>query len=317
MSSQDDQLAIAILLQMDLSIFRRRGPWRYELFGRPSHTFSRFFCQGGSSEEFWTQSAMLDFFLHDVEAFFEQGKADSKADGGNGKVNSISSGIWHENGPDQEEGAFIAHALQLSGEQLIVVRTLGEEYQEKVRILQLARVNLLERRRLKVDLSEYKQKSRYDGLTGLFNRATFNDLLQENMAVSKRIGASFSLILIDIDDFKKVNDNYGHVVGDLVLSDMGQILQSVLRQDDAACRYGGEEFSILVQHAKPNQVIQMAEKIRSHVEKHQFDKLPGVTVSIGCCTYQPDETAKVFINRADLALYEAKRSGKNRVVASE
>ncbi|GHU05446.1 hypothetical protein FACS1894158_08290 [Betaproteobacteria bacterium] len=208
----------------------------------------------------------------------------------------------------------MARAFVLSGEQLLIVHTLGEEYQEKVRILQRARVNLLERRRLKVDLGEYKQKSRLDGLTGLFNRNTFDELLQENMNISKRNGASFSLILIDIDDFKKVNDTYGHVVGDTVLSDMGQILQSVMRQDDAACRYGGEEFAILVQHATQKQLLKMAEKIRSFVEKHRFDEVPHISASIGCATYQQGETAQTFINRADLALYEAKRNGKNRVV---
>jgi diguanylate cyclase (GGDEF)-like protein len=306
MTVQDEQLAFAILLKMDVTIFRRRGPWQYEIFGKPSHTFAKFFLQGASPEEFWKQSDMLDFFMEDAEDYFEQGREDD-----------ISSGVWHEAGPDEEEGAFVAQAFELSGEQLIVVRTLGEEYQEKVRILQQARVNLLERRRLKVDLREYMQKSRRDGLTGLFNRATFDELLQENINVSERNGSSFSLILVDIDNFKNVNDTYGHVEGDSVLSDMGIILHSVLRQDDAACRYGGEEFAILVQHAKPNHVAQMAEKIRSHVESHQFNKLSGVTVSIGCCTYQQDETAKIFINRADLALYEAKRSGKNRVVFSE
>jgi diguanylate cyclase (GGDEF)-like protein len=306
MTVQDDQLAIAILLKMDVTIFRRLGFWRYELFGKPSQTFTEFFLQGASSEGFWKQSDMLEFFLQDAEDHFEQGKKDD-----------ISSGIWHETGPDQKEGSFVAQAFELSGEQLILVQTLGAEYQENIRILQRARINLLERRRLKVDLSEYKQKSRCDGLTGLFNRATFDDLLQENMSVSERNGSSFSLILLDIDDFKKINDTYGHVEGDMVLSDLGQILHSVLRQDDAACRYGGEEFAILVQHAKPNQVAQMAEKIRGHVENHQFNKLPSVTVSIGCCTYQQDETANVFINRADLALYEAKRNGKNRVVVSE
>jgi diguanylate cyclase (GGDEF)-like protein len=305
MPFKDDQLAVAILRQMDLTIFRRLGPWRYELFGKPSDTFTRFFYQGASPEEFWKQSDMLGFFLHDVEDYFEQDKTDG-----------ISSGIWHETGPDQEEGGFIAHAFRLSGEQLVIVRTLGEEYHEKVRILQRARLNLLERRRLKVDLSEYKQKSRCDGLTGLFNRATFNDLLQENMTIAKRTGTSFSLILVDIDDFKKVNDTYGHVVGDMVLSDIGQILKSVLRREDAACRYGGEEFAILVQYVTQNQLAQAAEKIRSHVVNHSFDKLPPISVSIGCSTYQQDETAKVFINRADLALYEAKRSGKNKVVVN-
>jgi diguanylate cyclase (GGDEF)-like protein len=303
MPFQDAPLAFAILQQMGLTIFRRLGPWRYELFGKPSQAFANFLHLSAPSEKFWQQSYMLDFFLHDVENHFEQGKTDS-----------ISSGIWHETGSNHEEGGFMARAFELSGEQLLIVHTLGEEYQEKVRILQRARVNLLERRRLKVDLSEYKQKSRLDGLTGLFNRNTFDDLLQENMNVSKRTGADFSLILIDIDDFKKVNDTCGHVVGDRVLSDIGQILQSVLRQEDAACRYGGEEFAILVQHATQNQLTKTAEKIRKHVEKHPFNELPHISVSIGCATYQQDETARIFINRADLALYEAKRSGKNRVV---
>jgi diguanylate cyclase (GGDEF)-like protein len=303
MPFQDAPLAFAILQQMGLTIFRRLGPWRYELFGEPSQTFAKFFHLGASSEKFWKHSDMLDFFLHDVEEHFEQGKTDS-----------ISSGICHETGLNQEEGGFMARAFELSGEQLLTVHTLGEEYQEKVRILQRARVNLLERRRLKVDLSEYMQKSRRDGLTGLFNRATFDELLQENMNISKRNGASFALILIDVDDFKNVNDTYGHVIGDMVLSNIGQILQSVMRQEDAACRYGGEEFAILVQHATQNQLCRAAEKIRAHVEKHHFNEIPHISVSIGCATYQQEETAQVFINRADLALYEAKRSGKNRVV---
>jgi diguanylate cyclase (GGDEF)-like protein len=305
MPVQDDSLAIAILQQMDVTIFRRLDPWRYELFGKPSQTFSRFFLENAPSGEFWTQSEMLDFFLEDVEEYFGQ-------DGTGG----ISSGIWHEIGPDQEEASFEAHTLDLSGEQLLIVRTLGEEFQEKTRILQQARRNLLERRSLNVDLNEYRQKSRRDGLTGLFNRATFDELLQQSMSISEKTGANLSLILIDVDDFKKINDTYGHVAGDRVLSDMGRILQSILRREDAACRYGGEEFAILIQYATQKQVIQAAEKIRSHVESHLFGDLPRITVSVGCSTYQLDESAASFVKRVDLALYEAKRNGKNRVVAS-
>jgi diguanylate cyclase (GGDEF)-like protein len=247
---------------------------------------------------------MLDFFMEDVEEYF-----------GQGKTGGVSSGVWHETGPDQEEESFEAYTLDLSGEQLLIVCTLGEEFREKTRILQHARMNLLERRRLSVDLNEYRQKSRRDGLTGLFNRTTFDELLQQNMSISEKTGANLSLILIDVDNFKEVNDTYGHVAGDRVLSDMGRILQSILRREDAACRYGGEEFAILIQYATQKQVVQAAEKIRSHVERHSFGELPRITVSVGCCTYQLDESATSFINRVDLALYEAKRNGKNRVVA--
>jgi diguanylate cyclase (GGDEF)-like protein len=296
-------LAIAILQQMDVSIFRRLAPWRYELFGEPSHTFARFFLQG-APEEFWRQSEMLDFFLYDAEDYFEQGK-----------TGGVASGVWQEASPDEEEASFMAYTLELCDEQLLVVRTLGEEFQEKKRILQHARMNLLERRRLSAGLNEYRQKSRRDGQTGLFNRATFDELLQQNMSISERTGANLSLILIDVDNFKAVNDTYGHVAGDRVLADIGRILQSILRREDAACRYGGEEFAVLIQHATPKQVAQAAEKIRSHVESHPFDELPSITVSVGCGTFQLDESAASFVNRADLALYEAKRTGKNRVVA--
>jgi diguanylate cyclase (GGDEF)-like protein len=306
MSIPNDQLAQTILRQMDITIFRRLGPWSYELFGEPSHTFEQFFCEhtlSTVSEEFWKQSEMLDFFLNDVENHFNQGK-----------MGGISSGIWHEIGASQEETSFIAYALDLSGDQLLIVRALGEEYQEKASILRRARENLLERRRLNVDLNEYRQKSRRDGLTGLFNRATFDELLRENMTVSAKTGARFSLILVDIDNFKSINDTYGHVAGDTVLSGIGHILQTILRREDAACRYGGEEFAILVQYATRKQVAYAAEKIRSHVEKHQFGELPHISVSIGCAAYQPIETAENLIDRADLALYEAKHQGKNRVI---
>jgi diguanylate cyclase (GGDEF)-like protein len=305
MSDQDDSLAIAILRRMDIAIFRRLDPWRYELFGEPPETFTKFFRLDDSSEKFWRRSEMLDFFMEEVEDYFARGE-----------TGGISSGVWHETGADLKEISFVAHAFELNGEQLFIVRILGEEYREKVRILQQARRNLLERHRLNVDLDRYKQKSRRDGLTGLFNRATFDDLLQQNMLVSGKTGASFSLIMIDVDDFKKINDTYGHVAGDTVLSGIGQLFQTILRRDDAACRYGGEEFAILMQYANPNQMVNAAEKIRSHVEKCRFNQLPSISVSIGCGVYRPIETAENFIRRVDSALYEAKRTGKNKVVAT-
>jgi diguanylate cyclase (GGDEF)-like protein len=303
MSDPKDSLAVAVLRQLDITIFRRIGSWKYELFGEPSDTYERF-IGSADVEAFWMQSEMLDFFLYDVEDYFESGR-----------TGGISSGTWIETRLDAEEASFAANTLEIAGEQLVVVRALGEEYQEKMRILQRARVNLLERRRLSADFSNYKQKSQHDSLTGLFNRATFDELLQEDMAISKSTGANFSLILIDIDDFKKVNDTYGHLAGDEVLSDIGRLLQSILRREDATCRYGGEEFAVLVHHATASQVAYTAEKIRSRLQDYQFNKSPSISVSIGCGAYQPDEDADSFINRVDLALYEAKRTGKNKVVS--
>jgi diguanylate cyclase (GGDEF)-like protein len=302
MSDPKDSLAVAILRQLDITIFRRIGPWQYELFGEPAEMYETFIGPA-DAEAFWTQSEMLDFFLYDVEDYFESGR-----------TGGISSGMWVETRLDAEEASFMASTLEIAGEQMVIVRALGEDYQEKVRILQRARVNLLERRRLRADLSSYKQKSRRDGLTGLFNRATFDDLLQEYMAISEKTGINLSLILMDIDDFKKINDTFGHVVGDEVLSGVGKLLQSILRREDAICRYGGEEFAVLVQHAATNQLAFAAEKIRNSVETYRFGNLPSITASVGCGNYQPDETASSFIKRVDLALYEAKRKGKNQVV---
>jgi diguanylate cyclase (GGDEF)-like protein len=304
MFEQDDhRLAIAILRQMNVAIFRRRGPWCYEPFGEPPEILAAFFRLDDPSGAFWQCSEMLSFFMEEVEDYFAQGR-----------TGGVSSGTWHETGADRQEESFVAYTLEPAGEPLLIVRLLGEEYQEKVRILQRARQNLLERRRLNVDLDIYKQKSRRDGLTGLFNRATFDDLLRQNIGVSEKTGASFSLILFDVDDFKKINDTHGHVAGDAVLSGIGRLLPTILRRNDAACRYGGEEFAILVQYANQSQVVNAAEKIRVHVEKCRFDSLPGVSVSVGCSAYRPAETAESFVGRVDSALYEAKRAGKNRVV---
>lgn len=305
MSIRNDFLALAILRQMNVAILRRIEPWRYVLFGEPPDAFVKFFHPDDSSGEFWKRSEMLDFFMEDAEDYFTQNR-----------TGGISSGVWQEVGDDLEEISFVAQAFELAGEELIIVRILGEAYQERVRIVRRARQNLLERYRLNVDLDTYKQKARRDGLTGLLNRATFDDLLRQSMTISEKTGIDLSLILIDVDDFKRINDTHGHVTGDMVLSGIGQLLLSILRRDDAACRYGGEEFVILVRYANRSQVADAAEKIRDCVEKYRFDRLPVVTVSIGCSAYRPVETAESFINRVDAALYEAKRGGKNRVVVS-
>lgn len=298
-------LAQSVLEKLDVVVFRRVGPRKYVFYGRPPAFYLNFFDLEYSDEPvmFWADSDMLDFFLHDAENYFSNPLTES----------SISSGIWHETSRNGQETSFLAQATRVDGEDLIIVRVLGEEYEEKMRILQKARENLLERRRLSLDLNEYKQRSRRDSLTGLFNRRTFDELLMENITLSVRTGANLSLIMVDIDNFKQVNDTYGHITGDKVLASLGQLLQSILRREDIPCRYGGEEFVVLAPYTTQKQIQFMAEKIRTKVETFRFSELFSITVSMGCSTYQPDESAENFIHRADIALYDAKRGGKNRI----
>jgi diguanylate cyclase (GGDEF)-like protein len=164
------------------------------------------------------------------------------------------------------------------------------------------------------DLAIYKNKASFDALTALYNRATFMELMQEELLHAKLVGGDLSLLLLDIDHFKHVNDTYGHQAGDLVLSSLGELLRSLLRSQDVPARYGGEEFIILARFTTTQQAVIVAEKIRKGVAEHTFGKLPqAITVSIGCSTYRLGELPDSLIQRADLALYDAKNHGRNRV----
>ena len=245
---------------------------------------------------------MLDFFLDDVEVFFERNDS-----------GSLTSGIWQEEGIQTDKQALVAMAVNLHGEQVLILRLLSDDFIDRSRILQKAREQLLERRMLNNDLEMYKRKARFDALTTLYNRATFMEALHEEITRVSRTGGDLSLLLIDIDDFKVINDGYGHLAGDAVLSSMGQLLRSLLRSEDMAARYGGEEFAVLASYTSPQQAVIIAEKARKSVAAHSFGALPTITISVGCSTYRLGESADSLIQRADLALYDAKNSGKNKV----
>jgi len=245
---------------------------------------------------------MIDFFLHDAELFFAH-----SAEG------ALTSGIWQEEEVQTGKHALNATAMCCGEDKLLIIRLLGEEFVERTRILQKARENLLERRELHNDIETYKQKARYDKLTSLYNRAYFDDALAAGILEATESGNDLSLLMIDIDDFKSINDIYGHLAGDTVLTLMGQLLRNFVRREDIACRYGGEEFAVLAPLTLQHQAIRMAEKLRKGVSEHSFGDLPSITVSIGCATYRVGESAEGFISRADLALYDAKNSGKNMV----
>jgi len=133
------------------------------------------------------------------------------------------------------------------------------------------------------------------------------------MERAKRSNSSFGIIMIDIDNFKKINDTYGHLTGDDVLQEIARILSENVRKIDVLGRWGGEEFLIVDNESDPGKIIEFAEKIRSAVEKHKFKKVGEVTCSFGVTQYVEGDTTSSLIIRADKAMYAAKESGRNCV----
>ena len=166
-----------------------------------------------------------------------------------------------------------------------------------------------------------QEQSIRDPLTGLHNRRYLEDSLIRELARAKRKTQPLSIILLDIDHFKRINDTFGHGAGDMVLRRLGLVLQAYVRESDIACRVGGEEFSLLLPEGPLQIATQRAEDIRKAVNeltlKHEDQDLGTVTVSLGVATF-PDHgtTADALIRAADQVLYDAKHKGRNRVVSA-
>lgn len=166
-----------------------------------------------------------------------------------------------------------------------------------------------------------------DGLTGVANRRHFNEKLAESLERAARSGKPVSLILFDIDYFKRYNDTYGHVAGDDCLKKVATVMKNaVRRRDELAARYGGEEFAIILMEQPLSAAVSLAESITASVSKlaipHRASELPQkhVTLSAGCAVYlmsDPEGWKKTLIERADEALYRAKRAGRNQVKSEE
>ena len=159
-----------------------------------------------------------------------------------------------------------------------------------------------------------------DGLTGLTNRRRFVELLHEVYLRAERFKRKMTLLMIDADHFKIINDTYGHPVGDLVLKRLAGLLQEEARRTDVVARYGGEEFVLLLEETDAEGALLVAERIRDRVSHQVVQGDFGsvkITVSLGIATW-PDNgrTAEEVLKNADQALYQAKRQGRNRVVMS-
>ena len=169
------------------------------------------------------------------------------------------------------------------------------------------------------DFDQQYKLATTDGLTELYNHRYFQEQMKMQVEQCKRYGTSFSLIIIDIDYFKKFNDTFGHQAGDNVLRQVAQILKNNIRATDIACRYGGEEMSIILPNSTKNSSLTTAEKICKRVASNKF-KLnnvaleENVTISLGVATYPDDgETASEIIEAADKRLYQSKHNGRNQV----
>jgi len=176
------------------------------------------------------------------------------------------------------------------------------------------------RKKLQSSLTVIREMAIHDDLTGFYNRHHLIDLIDSENSRSVRTGSVFSLVMLDIDKFKKINDAYGHQTGDQVLKTFAAIIRSILRKTDFCGRYGGEEFLIMLTQTDIQAAKVFAERIRNCVENSFFPCLgpdAGVTVSIGLTEHRMQEDIEKTISRADELLYKAKKEGRNRVECSD
>ena len=155
--------------------------------------------------------------------------------------------------------------------------------------------------------------SRMDRLTGIFNRYKLDEMLEKEFLKAKSTNVVFTLIIADLDFFKKMNDTYGHIKGDQILKKTAKILQRNIRDKDILGRWGGEEFLIICPDTKREEAYIIAERIRKNIETYSFDGIKNLTISIGLSEFQASDGINSVLRRADKALYKAKDSGRNRV----
>lgn len=184
--------------------------------------------------------------------------------------------------------------------------------------------DITERRRaedaLRKSEERYKQLSVTDSLTGLFNSRHLHERLQSEMERAQRYDRPLSLLVIDCDNFKRINDYFGHLEGDKVLQTLAKVMNQCLRRTDSAYRYGGEEFVLILPEAEVDPAGRLAERVRQgfadEIVLAENGQEIRCTISVGLASYRSGETESQFIRRADEANYEAKRRGKNCVVAA-
>lgn len=176
---------------------------------------------------------------------------------------------------------------------------------------------------LMIDISEQmleedrlRRLSDTDDLTGLANRRKLTNRLEEELSLCNRHGLPLSLMMLDLDHFKSINDTWGHLQGDQVLRELAGLCREVLREEDLMARLGGEEFAVLLPLTPESHARRLAERLRRRVAEHDFGVGRGrVTISIGIAEHRVGDSREILLQRVDESLYAAKDGGRNRVMA--
>jgi len=183
--------------------------------------------------------------------------------------------------------------LKMTNSLFIVFKDITQEYEEYKKL---------------------KNRANYDSLTNIYNRGSFEYYLESQIKKAYKTGNVFSLIMFDIDYFKKINDTYGHDVGDIILKELTLLVSSHIRESDIFARWGGEEFMIISMNSLEHSEI-LSEKIRKVIENNNFSIVKDVTCSFGVSQYNVGDTKDTIIKRSDNMLYSAKENGRNKVVS--
>lgn len=154
-----------------------------------------------------------------------------------------------------------------------------------------------------------------DSLTNIFNRRKLDQCLKKALVEARTSAQPLSLLLIDIDFFKRVNDTYGHPIGDKVLQELATLIQQASRSNDCFGRFGGEEFMMILPNCTYDEAISQAERLRGLVYHHSFETIGSLSISIGIGSLGEHDSVESLVDKSDHALYEAKRAGRNRVIA--
>lgn len=234
------------------------------------------------------------------------------------------------------EHHFTLHRIELTGQRLsteewylaiiiswlaVILIFLGyrilllsdEVRQQKRREVELLEINAL----LDMRGRQLEEKSRTDTLTGAFNREGIEEVIKVGLWEWRSHYKPLSIVMLDIDHFKDINDTYGHAAGDKVLSELSSLVQKYIRTDDLFARWGGEEFVLVCRNTRIGQAAVIAEKLREFIANHEFGDGLQVTVSMGVATLNANEPLEQLFKSADDALYSAKRAGRNCVVVAK
>jgi len=160
----------------------------------------------------------------------------------------------------------------------------------------------------------FKKSADYDALTKIYNRVKINELFGYIFFNAKKYNQHLSIILFDIDHFKRINDTYGHNTGDSVLKELSGLIRGMLREGDIFARWGGEEFLVVLNNSTVEQASMLAERLRKAIEQYHFNNVGQVTCSFGVTELEQGDTETLLLERVDKVLYEAKDNGRNQVV---